>query len=112
MRARLLFTYPVGSLPDGAQIPAAPALLIEDKNVGLFTSDWVRVFPRLTLDMLTERDVREALQLDENIAVHLSEARLLPEASLYSATVSEWRQAWWREMARALSAHLSLAKAS
>ena len=107
MRAVLLFTYPAGCPPDGTQIPAAPALLIEDENVGLFVSDWVQVFPGKTLETLNEQDIRDSLRLDDKVAVYLPAPRPVPDASLYSAIVSEWRQNWSQETARLLSKRLT-----
>ncbi len=112
MRARLLLTYPAGWLPDGTIVPFAPALLVEDGSVGMFTSDWITRFDDTTLDTLTEREIRDRLRLDSSVTVVLSPARQVPETDLYSETVSVWRQQWWSEVVTALRQQFTLARAS
>ena len=112
MRARLLITYSMGHIPDGTAVPFAPPLLVEDGGVGMFTSDWVKRFDNTTLDMLTEREVRDRLCLDSSVAVFLSPVRQVPDLDLYSETVSDWRQQWWLEVVAALQPQLALACAS
>lgn len=112
MRARLLFTYPKDHIPDGTQIPFAPPLLIEDKNVGMFVSDWIRVFEATSLDAVTEEDIRKALNLQEVVSVYLPAARSMPNTDLYSEEVSLWRQTWWKETAAELRHQTALSKAS
>ena len=112
MRARLLITYPAGRLPEEDEVPFIPSLLIEAGSVGLFTSDWVKHFEGVDLDLLNEEDIRSTLRLEDSTQIYMSDIQTLPDEDLYSERLLCWRQEWWQREIRTLHQRRILARAS
>jgi hypothetical protein len=99
MRARLLMTLPADGLPEGTEPPVAPALIVEDGAVGLFSTDWERILDVKTLEDVTEETIRRALNLprDSTVFIYLTPAQDVPNANLFSEAAFRWRRLWWKD---------------
>jgi hypothetical protein len=83
----------------------APTLIVEDGAVGLFGTDWERLFDVERLEDVTEEYLRAALNLppSEMALVYLPPIRDVPNADLFSEAAYCWRQAWWQETVNELT---------